>query len=80
MDKRHAVIAGAVVVGLALLVVGVVYIAETASALPSFFPGHEAGSTHHHVKHGIAALCLACVALIYAWFQTGPTAAARATR
>ena len=38
---------------------------------PSFFPGHEAGSDHHHIKHGIAAFLVGVALLVYAWFQTG---------
>ena len=38
----------------------------------AFFPGHEAGSSHHHVKHGIAAFLLGVAALVLAWFQSGP--------
>jgi hypothetical protein len=64
----------ACLVGLLLLAVAVVYFAEPAGSLPSFFPGHEAGSGHHHVKHGIAALVLAIVCFIFAWFQTEPPA------
>ena len=40
---------------IALIAIAVVYFAEPAKSLPSFFPGHQAGSSHHHVKHGIAA-------------------------
>ena len=43
-------------VGIALIVIAIVYWAEPAKSLPSFFPGHEAGSSHHHIKHGIASL------------------------
>jgi len=46
--------------------------AEPAKSLPGFFPGHQAGSTHHHVKHGIAALLLGLGAFVLAWFQSGP--------
>jgi hypothetical protein len=53
-------------------VVAVVYWASTADALPSFFPGHESGSSHHHVKHGIAAAILALGCFTFAWFQSGP--------
>ena len=35
-------------------------------------PGHQAGSGHHHTKHGIAALLLGLGAFVLAWFQTGP--------
>jgi hypothetical protein len=72
MTKRRDLILPAVVVGLLLLVLGVVYVADPAGSLPSFLPGHQAGSTHHHIKHGIAALLLAAAAFVYAWFQTGP--------
>ena len=48
------------------------YLVDTADALPSFFPGHEAGSSHHHVKHGSPRCILGVGAFIFAWFQTGP--------
>ena len=50
---------------------------QVADALPSFFPGHEAGSSHHHVKHGLDAFILGVGAFIFAWFQTGPATAGR---
>ena len=74
MTKRRDLIVPAVVVGLLLLVLGVVYVVEPAGSLPSVMPGHEAGSAHHHIKHGIAALLLAAAVFVYAWFQTGPAA------
>jgi hypothetical protein len=74
--KRPALILPAVILGIALLVVAVVYWVDTASALPSFFPGHSAGSSHHHVKHGIAAAVLGLGCLIFAWFQSGGSGAA----
>jgi len=61
----------AIVVGVLLILLGLVYFVEPAKSLPGFFPGHEAGSAHHHVKHGIAALFLGLACLVYAWFQTG---------
>jgi hypothetical protein len=73
MTKRPALILPAVALGLLLLVLGVVYVADTASSLPSFVPGHQAGSSHHHVKHGIAAFALAVLCFVFAWFQTGPS-------
>ena len=62
----------AIVIGIALIVVGIVYFAEPAKSLPSFFPGHEAGSAHHHVKHGIAAVLVGLACFAFAWFNTGP--------
>jgi uncharacterized RDD family membrane protein YckC len=73
MTKNRALIIPAVVVGVLLLVVAVIYFVDSASSLPSFFPGHQSGSTHHHVKHGVAALVVGLALLAFAWFQTGPT-------
>lgn len=60
-----------VIVAIALAVVAVVYFTRPASDLPSFFPGHQTGSSHHHIKHGIGAAVLAVIALLGAWFATG---------
>ena len=60
------------VVAVACIAVAIVYFTKTADALPSFFPGHSAGSTRHHTKHGIAFLGLAVLAVIGAWFTTAP--------
>jgi len=62
----------AVILGVALIVVGIVYFAEPARSLPSFFPGHEAGSAHHHAKHGLAAVLVGLACFAFAWFNTGP--------
>ena len=69
---RKWLVALAVVLGVALIVVAVIYWVEPAGSLPSFFPGHEAGSSHHHVKHGIAAFLVGLACLAFAWFNTGP--------
>jgi hypothetical protein len=72
VTKRPALIAPAAVLGLLLLALAVLYVVDPAGSLPGFIPGHEAGSTHHHVKHGIAAGLLGAACLVLAWFQTGP--------
>jgi hypothetical protein len=72
MRNDRLLVALAVIVGIALIVIAIVYWVEPAKSLPSFFPGHEAGSTHHHVKHGIAAFFVGLAALVFAWFKTGP--------
>jgi amino acid permease len=59
------------VLGTLMVVVGVVYLRSTADALPSFFPGHQSGSTHKHVKHGVVALILAVASLTGAWISSG---------
>jgi hypothetical protein len=62
----------ATLAGLILIALAVYYWAEPAHSLPSWLPGHEAGSNHHHVKHGIASLLVGLALLVFAWFQTGP--------
>lgn len=66
----------AVVLGIVLVIVAIVYFVEPAHSLPSFFPGHVSASdseaSHHHTKHGIAALVVALACFAFAWFQSGP--------
>jgi hypothetical protein len=57
--------------GLVFVAVGVVYLTQTAGNLPAFFPGHQAGSVHHHTKHGLVAFALAVLVWLGAWFTTG---------
>jgi hypothetical protein len=72
VNTRSPVVVGlAALLGIALIVIAVVYWAEPAGSLPSFFPGHTAGSSHHHVKHGIASFLVGLAVLVFAWFQTG---------
>jgi UDP-N-acetylmuramyl pentapeptide phosphotransferase/UDP-N-acetylglucosamine-1-phosphate transferase len=72
MQYRKLLVVLAVVLGIALVAIAAVYWAEPASSLPSFFPGHQAGSSHHHVKHGIAAILVGLACFAFAWFNTGP--------
>jgi len=72
--RRNAplgVTAALIVLGLVFAAVGVVYLAETAAHLPSFFPGHQAGLAHHHTKHALVAFALALLSWIGAWFASG---------
>ena len=64
------------VIGVALLVVAVVYFAEPAGSLPSFFPGHKARSSHHHTTHGLAAMIVALIAIVGSWMSAGKKKAA----
>jgi Na+/H+ antiporter NhaD/arsenite permease-like protein len=66
----------AVLLGVLLIVVAVIYFVTPEHSLPSFFPGHSSASSaeanHHHAKHGIAALVLALACFAFAWFASGP--------
>ena len=72
MNKRPEVIIFAIIAGTLLAALAALYVVDSANALPSFIPGHKAGSTHHHVKHGLAAAILAVGCFVFAWFQTEP--------
>jgi uncharacterized membrane-anchored protein YitT (DUF2179 family) len=72
VQQRRLLVILAVILGTVLIAIAVVYWAEPAKSLPSFFPGHAAGSSHHHVKHGIAAFLLGIACYVFAWFQSGP--------
>ena len=56
MTKRRNLIAPAIALGVLFTALAVLYFVDSAGSLPSFIPGHEAGSGHHHIKHGIASL------------------------
>ena len=71
MQNRKALVVIALVLGIVLIAIAIVYWAEPAKSLPSFFPGHQAGSGHHHTKHGIAAFLLGLACLAFAWFNSG---------
>jgi hypothetical protein len=72
VSRNRQLVVLALVVGIVLIAIAVVYWVEPAKSLPSFFPGHKAGSAHHHVKHGVAAFAVGLAVLAFAWFQSGP--------
>jgi hypothetical protein len=78
MRRDRLLVALAVVAGTALIAIAAVYWAEPAKSLPGFFPGHEDGSSHHHVKHGIAGFLVGLACLVFAWFRSGPKRTATA--
>ena len=59
----------AVILGLVFLAVAIAYFAIPAGSLPSFLPGYEVGSTHVHIKHGVASLVIAAVLFVVAWYS-----------
>jgi hypothetical protein len=75
VKKNRKLILPAVVLGLVLIAIAIVYWAEPAKSLPGFFPGQQNGSNHHHTTHGIAAFLCGVALLVFAWFQTGGTKA-----
>ena len=72
LNSRPVIIIAAIA-GIVLIALGIYYFVEPAHSLPSWLPGHEAGSNHHHIKHGIASFLLGVALLVFAWFQSAPT-------
>lgn len=78
MNNQRRLLIPAILIGVLLIVVAIIYFSTPEHSLPSFFPGHASASSpeasHHHTKHGIAALVVAFACFAFAWFQTGPKA------
>jgi ammonia channel protein AmtB len=73
LSSNRALIVAAVIAGVALIVVAIIYWVEPAKSLPfPDFLGHQAGSDAVHVKHGIAAFLLGVACFVFAWFRSGP--------
>jgi hypothetical protein len=53
----------AYVLGILAILVAIVYFLVPADSLPSFMPGHLAGSSHVHLKHGVVAVVVGVVLL-----------------
>ena len=50
------------------VVAAIVYLAEPAKSLPSFVPGHIAGSTGHHPLKATGAFVVGIIFAVGAWF------------
>ena len=59
----------AYLLGIILIVIAVVYFVTPADHLPSFFPGHAAGVTRVHMKHGVLSGVIGIVLLAAGWFM-----------
>ena len=56
------------VIAVVFIVVAVIYLAEPAKSLPSFIPGHIAGSTGHHPLKATGSFVVGIVFAVAAWF------------
>ena len=61
-----AVILG--IIALVFIVVAIIYLAEPAKSVPSFIPGHIAGSTGHHPLKATGSFVVGVVFAVGAWF------------
>ncbi len=62
------------IVGVAAIVVGVLYLTQPAHSLPTFFPGYAAHVVGKHTKRGYAGIALGAVLVIVSFVValTGP--------
>lgn len=57
----------AIGLGVAFILLAVVYLAIPANSLPSFVPGFDPDLQKVHYKHGLAAFVVGAALLAYAW-------------
>jgi hypothetical protein len=63
---RKALVTLLVLIGLILIAVGVVYFTVKSGSLPSFIPGHVAGSSAHRHKRGLVVVIVGAAVLLIA--------------
>jgi Mn2+/Fe2+ NRAMP family transporter len=63
---RRALVTLLVLIGLILIAAGIAYFVVKAGSLPSFMPGHIAGSSAHRSKRGLIAVIAGAVVLLIA--------------
>ena len=62
----------AIVLGILLVVIAVMYFVTPAGSLPGFMPGFQLGSATIHYKHAIGSLILGLALFAFAWFKGAP--------
>ena len=56
------------IIALVFIVVAIIYLVEPAKSLPSFIPGHIAGSSGHHPLKATGCIVVGIVLAVGAWF------------
>jgi hypothetical protein len=56
------------IIAVVFIVVAIIYLAEPAKSLPSFIPGHIAGSTGHHPLKATGSFVVGIIFAVGAWF------------
>ena len=67
MKRLSPIATLAILAGIALVVVAVIYFTVGSNDLPSWFPGHYEKTTDTRPKRGVAALVVAAVCFVYVW-------------
>jgi drug/metabolite transporter (DMT)-like permease len=66
--RLNPVVALAILAGIVLIVVAVVYFTVGSNDLPSWFPGHYEKTSATRPKRGVAAAVVAAACFAYAWY------------
>jgi len=56
------------IIAILFVIAGILYVAEPAKSLPSFVPGHIAGSAGHHPLRAAGSFIIGIVFAVGAWF------------
>ena len=56
------------IIALIFIVTAIIYLAEPAKSLPSFIPGHIAGSTGHHPLKATGCFVVGIIFAVGTWF------------
>jgi len=66
------------IIAILAIIAGIIYATTAEASLPSFLPGHQAGTGHHPIR-AVAALVVGVALLVVAWFTYAYKAKASAT-
>lgn len=69
--QRNLLMAGASILGILFVILGVVYAITPAGSLPHFIPGYSMGLLKHHYTHAVGSIIVGCGLFAFAWFQSG---------
>ncbi len=59
-----------IILGIAFLALGIYYLVTPAGSLAHYLPGYSAGSSHKHLKHGLASIIVALGFWVLSWFYS----------
>ena len=59
-----------IVLTVAFIALGIYYFVTPAGSLPHHLPGYLAGSSHKHLKHGLASVIVCLGFGVLAWFYS----------
>jgi hypothetical protein len=71
MSKSRVLMILLIIIGAVCFALAIYYWVTPAGSLPSFFPGHLAGSAQKHLKHGLLGAFAGILCFVGAWMLSG---------